>query len=101
MCGLSLKRVWFFLCSKLLAAYQDTKGVTQQFIKNILKRINKELGGEFDLDSFQYNAVYNDIEGAVEMYLTSVRRQTVLVRDLNLSFHFQEGESIHVESSYK
>jgi L-histidine N-alpha-methyltransferase len=85
----------------LLSAYNDSKGVTEQFIKNILTRINRELHGEFDVDSFQYNVIYNEAEGAVEMHLCSTHRQTVTIRDLDLSLHFQQGETIHVESSYK
>jgi uncharacterized SAM-dependent methyltransferase len=91
----------FAIFRTLISAYDDSKKVTEQFIKNILKRINKEFRGNFDLDSFQYKATYNEAEGAVEMYLVSTCAQTVAIRDLDMLLHFQQGEAVHVESSYK
>jgi uncharacterized SAM-dependent methyltransferase len=91
----------FTISRTLISAYNDSKKVTEQFIKNILKRINKEFHGNFDLDSFHYKAVYNQTEGAVEMYLVSTHPQTVAIRDLDMLLHFQHGEAVHIESSYK
>jgi dimethylhistidine N-methyltransferase len=83
----------------LLAAYDDSAGVTASFNKNLLTRINRELGGNFDLDSFEHTAVWNDEFSRIEMHLVSTRNQTVNVA--SRSFVFREGESIHTESSHK
>tara|TARA_B110000467_G_C18323478_1_gene487151 strand:+ start:658 stop:1626 length:969 start_codon:yes stop_codon:yes gene_type:complete len=83
----------------LLAAYDDKQGITASFNKNLLSRMNNELDGNFDLDTFKHIARYNDIEGRIEMHLESTTEQTVSVnREL---FQFLEGETIHTESCYK
>lgn len=85
--------------SRLLAAYDDSEGVTQSFIKNILVRANQELGADFDLSAFSYEAVWNEQDGCVQMYLTSRRDQ--VINAAGERFFMPLGERIHVESSYK
>lgn len=85
----------------LLPAYDDAAGVTARFNKNLLARINRELGGEFDLNAFRHVALWNASEYRMEMYLESTRRQSVRIRDLDLSVSFAAGERIHTENSYK
>lgn len=85
----------------LEAAYGDAQGVTAQFNLNLLGRINRELGGHFDLDAFQHKAVYDEDEGRVEMYLVSTRDQVVVIDDLGLDVSFEAGEMIFTEPSYK
>ena len=80
-------------------AYDDPLGVTAAFNLNLLGRINRELGGNFDLSAFAHRAFYNEAEGRIEMHLISRRAQDVRVGDD--TFHFAEGESIHTENSYK
>jgi len=87
--------------SVLIPAYDDALGVTAAFNLNLLVRINRELGGEFDLHAFRHKAVYNHREGRVEMHLESRRAQTVAIRSLEIEVPFAEGETIHTESSYK
>jgi dimethylhistidine N-methyltransferase len=82
-------------------AYDDAAGVTARFNLNVLARINRELGGEFDLNSFRHRAFYNEDAGRIEMHLVSQKEQQVAVRRLEESFGFAKGESIHTESSYK
>jgi L-histidine Nalpha-methyltransferase len=83
----------------LLPAYNDGKGVTASFNLNLLVRINRELGGTFDLSRFAHDAVYNETFGRVEMYLKSLAEQTVRV--LGRAFAFAAGERIHTENSHK
>jgi L-histidine Nalpha-methyltransferase len=83
----------------LEAAYDDVAGVTAEFNLNLLRRINRELGADFDLASFTHRAVYNREEGRVEMYLVSERAQTVTVA--GQSYPFAAGEALHTENSYK
>ncbi|HZP08402.1 L-histidine N(alpha)-methyltransferase [Methyloceanibacter sp.] len=85
--------------SVLLPAYNDAKGVTAAFNLNLLARINRELGGDFDLSRFAHEAVYNERHGRIEMYLVSLVRQTARV--LGNPFAFAEGERIHTENSHK
>jgi L-histidine N-alpha-methyltransferase len=82
-------------------AYDDSRGVTAAFNRNLLVRINRELGGHFDLGAFRHRAVYNEGEGRVEMYLVSTRAQRVAVHRLCLEVAFADGEAIHTENSYK
>ncbi|MBC7579774.1 L-histidine N(alpha)-methyltransferase [Tardiphaga sp.] len=84
---------------QLYAAYNDAAGVTGQFNKNVLVRINRELGGDFDLAAFSHRAIYNRERHRIEMHLIARKPQTVHV--LGRSFVFRAGESIHTESSYK
>jgi L-histidine Nalpha-methyltransferase len=83
------------------AAYNDAKGVTAAFNKNVLARINRELGGSFDLDAFEHVAFWNRRKSRIEMHLESVYEQTAWVEDLGRGFHFEKGERIHTENSYK
>ena len=85
--------------SILIPAYNDAEGVTAAFNLNLLARINRELGGDIELNRFAHDAVYNEVDGRIEMYLVSLARQTVHV--LGRSFTFAEGERIHTENSHK
>jgi L-histidine Nalpha-methyltransferase len=80
-------------------AYNDGAGVTARFNLNVLVRINRELGGNFDLSAFMHRAIYNHEQHRIEMHLISKKAQTV--RMLGTSFSFRPGESIHTENSYK
>ncbi|TVR36705.1 MAG: L-histidine N(alpha)-methyltransferase [Balneolaceae bacterium] len=84
---------------RLEAAYNDSAGVTAQFNKNLLLRINRELAGTFDLTCFKHKAFYNEAEGRIEMHLVSTKNQDVTVA--GEVFHFEAGETIHTENSYK
>lgn len=83
----------------LNAAYNDAQGVTAAFNKNLLQRINRELGADFDLDRFRHHAFYNRALGRVEMHLVSRVDHAVTVAQRKI--HFPEGDSIHTENSYK
>jgi len=83
----------------LNAAYDDAAGVTAKFNLNILRRMNRELGGDFDLAAFRHRAFYNAADHRIEMHLESLRAQTVHVAGRN--FTFARGETIHTENSYK
>jgi L-histidine N-alpha-methyltransferase len=87
--------------SVLLPAYDDALGVTAAFNLNLLSRINRELGGGFDLGAFRHQARWNREQGRIEMHLESLREQTVSIRDAGLEVRFAAGETIHTESSYK
>jgi L-histidine Nalpha-methyltransferase len=80
-------------------AYNDAAGVTARFNLNVLVRINRELGGNFDLSGFTHRAIYNRERHRIEMHLISKRTQ--IVRMLGTSISFRPGESIHTENSYK
>ena len=80
-------------------AYDDAAGVTAAFNRNLLVRINRELGADFDPSAFRHHAFYNAERSRVEMHLVSERRQRVRVGPT--AFDFQPGESIHTENSYK
>jgi len=82
-------------------AYDDRQGVTAAFNRNLLARIDAELGGDFALDAFAHRAVYREEIGRVEMHLDSVRAQRVRIQALGLEVDFADGESIHTENSYK
>jgi L-histidine N-alpha-methyltransferase len=85
----------------LEAAYNDALGVTAAFNLNVLARINRELGGNFDLRAFKHCAFYNEDAGRVEIYIESNREQTVTIDTLDMRVQFAEGEQIHTENSYK
>ncbi len=85
----------------LIPAYDDPLGVTAAFNLNLLGRINRELGGGFDLAAFRHCAIYNREEGRIEMHLESRKAQKVPVRNLGIEVSFEEGETIFTESSYK
>jgi len=83
----------------LNAAYDDAAGVTARFNLNILRRMNRELGGDFDLSAFRHRAFYNVADHRIEMHLESLKAQTVTVA--GRAFSFAKGETIHTENSYK
>jgi dimethylhistidine N-methyltransferase len=83
----------------LYDAYNDAAGVTARFNLNVLARINRELGGNFDTGAFIHRAIYNRDRHRIEMHLISRKAQTVHV--LGNTFSFRAGESIHTENSYK
>jgi L-histidine N-alpha-methyltransferase len=85
----------------LQLAYDDPLGVTAAFNRNLLVRINRELGGTFDLDAFVHVAVWNPTHNRVEMHLESTRDQRVTIARAGLSVPFANGERIWTESSYK
>jgi len=85
--------------AELNAAYNDAQGVTAAFNLNLLARINRELGGTFDLGAFEHRAFYNEAAGRIEMHLVSRRAQQARVAGRTIGF--DRGESIHTESSYK
>ena len=82
-------------------AYDDPHGLTAAFNLNLLTRINNELGGNFELENFQHNAVYNPETGTAKSYLVSKVNQTVNVEALETSFEFNAWEAIHTEISQK
>lgn len=85
----------------LEAAYDDALGVTAAFNLNLLSRINRELNADFDLRAFRHYARYDEEAGRVELYVESLRAQTVRLAKLGLELRFEEGERIHTENSYK
>jgi len=82
-------------------AYDDPGGVTSRFNRNLLARINRELGGDFDLQAFRHQAIFHPDPGRMEMALVSLRSQKVSISALGLELAFEAGEAIHTESSYK
>jgi dimethylhistidine N-methyltransferase len=85
----------------LECAYDDSLGVTAAFNLNLLERINRELDADFALRNFRHVAIYNDVDGRIEMYLESRVDQEVKIRALDLVVSFAAGERIHTENSYK
>ncbi len=85
----------------LNAAYNDSAGITAKFNLNILHRINKELGGEFDSSLFEHRAFYNKDNRRMEMHLASTCKQRVYIRGIDKTIDFEQGETIHTENSYK
>jgi len=83
----------------LYDAYNDAAGITGRFNLNVLVRINRELGGNFDLSAFMHRSIYNRERHRIEMHLISRKAQSARV--LGRSFSFRPGESIHTENSYK
>jgi dimethylhistidine N-methyltransferase len=83
----------------LHAAYNDAQGVTAAFNLNVLRRINEELGADFDLQAFEHRAFYNAADGRIEMHVVSTREQTVRIGAQ--TFGFAAGETIHTENSFK
>jgi dimethylhistidine N-methyltransferase len=82
-------------------AYDDSQGVTADFNLNLLDRINRELGGHFDLNAFAHRAIYNEGPGRIEMYLVSKLDQSIRIDNLDLEIPLSAGEAIHTENSYK
>lgn len=85
----------------LLHAYNDSQGVTREFNLNLLQRLNRELGADFDLEAFRHFGTYNVVSGAMESYLVSLKAQSVHIEALRSTFHFEPWEPIHTEYSYK
>ena len=83
----------------LCPAYNDAEGVTAKFNLNLLARINRELGANFDLAAFEHHACYNRTQNRIEMHLASLKRQKVRVNGKAINFRL--GETIHTENSYK
>src|ERR1700761_3134331 len=84
---------------QLIAAYDDAAGVTAAFNKNILARLNRELGADFNLEAFRHRAYWNPQDSRIEMHLVSAIAQTVTIDGERIVF--SPGESIHTENSYK
>lgn len=82
-------------------AYNDAQGVTAAFNLNLLERMNRELLADFDLSAFRHLSKYDEEKGRVEMHLVSQKKQTVHFDVPGFTVHFEEGESIHTENSYK
>lgn len=85
----------------LVPAYDDAQGVTAEFNKNILRRLNREFDGNFDLDSFRHIAEWNPAKSRMEIFLESTRAQVAILRILGLRVKLSAGERIHTENSYK
>jgi len=85
----------------LEGAYDDEQGITAQFNLNVLERINSDLGANFELDNFSHHSVYNEEERRVEMYLRSLKEQSVSIPKANLSLDLGRNELIHTENSHK
>ncbi len=86
---------------QLLRAYDDPLGVTAAFNLNLLARINRELGGDFELGAFEHLAKFNRETNSVEMHLRSMRRQTVAIHAADFTVGFAEDETIWTENSHK
>ncbi len=82
-------------------AYDDAAGVTARFTLNLLERMNRELGADFDVNAFRHHAVYHEVEGRVEIEIVSLRRQRVAIEALGLELALERGERIHAEDSFK
>lgn len=85
----------------ILQAYNDSQGVTRDFNLNVLSRINRELGGNFDLQKFKHWPVYNPATGECKSYLVSTEKQTVSIHALEEIYTFEKAESIFTEVSKK
>jgi L-histidine Nalpha-methyltransferase len=87
--------------NKLSSAYNDSDGLTKEFNLNLLKRINRELGGNFNTDTFQHRGIYNPNLGAMESFLFSTKDQSITISELKETIHFNEFEPLHLEYSFK
>ena len=87
--------------STMVSAYDDNDGVTAAFNLNILDRLNRELGANFDLTAFRHRVRWNSVESRIEMHLESSCEQCVQVAIAELELSFSKGETIHTENSYK
>lgn len=83
----------------LLRAYNDSQGVTAAFNLNLLRRVNRELGADFDLCGFRHQAIYDSAKGRIEMHLVSLKTQTAQLA--RRTIRFRKDETIHTENSYK
>jgi len=95
--GVDLKKA----ASIVLPAYNDSEGITRAFNMNLLNRINKELGGNFDIEQFGHQPTYTEEEGIARSFLVSLKKQEVHIDAINRSFEFEEGEKIATEISRK
>jgi dimethylhistidine N-methyltransferase len=86
---------------ELVAAYDDAAGVTSEFNSNILVRLNRELGANFDPEAFAHRAIWNPEASRMEMHLESLSVQSVRIDALDLTVEFDAGERLHTENSYK
>lgn len=87
--------------AQLLLAYDDPAGVTAAFNMNLLARLNRDLGADFDLKQFRHLARYDESERRVEMHLVSKAWQRIAIREAGFRFYLREGETIWTESSHK
>ena len=85
--------------STLLAAYDDQAGVTANFNLNLMARLNRELGANFNLRAFRHKAIWDEVHSRMEMYLESLSAQKVNIRVLGMKVDFAPGERIHTENS--
>jgi L-histidine Nalpha-methyltransferase len=85
----------------LLAAYDDRDGVTAEFNLNVLHRLNRELGADFNPTRFRHRVLWSPVHSRIEMHLESTHDQVVQVAAVQLDFHFAKSERIHTENSYK
>ncbi|WP_226063592.1 L-histidine N(alpha)-methyltransferase [Kaistella polysaccharea] len=85
----------------VLPAYNDAAGITRDFNLNLLKRINYELGADFNLENFQHAPEYTEVEGIAKSFLKSTKKQTVYIKELDRYFDFADDELIHTEISRK
>ncbi len=85
----------------LISAYDDARGITAAFNRNVLARINRELGANFDLMKFRHKVRWNGEHSRIEMHLESLLAHEVTIPSLDLSLSFRRGETIHTENSYK
>lgn len=86
---------------RLLPAYEDPLGVTAAFDRNLLLRMNRELGADFELDGFRHEARFDPRSRDVQMHLRSLRAQRIRFAGLDLTIELRAGETIHTESSHK
>jgi len=82
-------------------AYYDSQGVTAAFNLNLLTRINKELGGHFNVDLFRFYSYYNPLISAIESFIVSLENQDISIDAASTIFHFNQWEAIHTEYSFK
>ncbi|HEY0840974.1 MAG TPA: L-histidine N(alpha)-methyltransferase, partial [Vulgatibacter sp.] len=87
--------------ARLDAAYNDAQGLTAEFNKNVLRVINRELGGTFRLDRFEHVAFFHEERSRIEMHLRAVERHAARIDSLDLEVEFDEGETILTEISRK
>ncbi|MBZ0100234.1 MAG: L-histidine N(alpha)-methyltransferase [Taibaiella sp.] len=85
----------------ILKAYNDAQGITREFNLNLLRRINRELGGNFDVSKFRHTPLYNEQVGQAESYIESTEEQFVTIAATGKTYHFNKGERIHTEISRK
>src|SRR5690606_13961261 len=85
----------------ILDAYNDETGITEAFNKNVLTRINRELGGNFEVDNFKHWEVYDPETGTAKSFLVATKAMEVTIEELQLTVNFDQWETIHTEISQK